>query len=669
VAHQQAGVPRTDTAHASARHARRRLFFCVGLPVFIGGLVGIAAQVVATATVSRPGAAALAVAVGIAAALSVRLVLMLNDRARLGAELAEREQHFRSLVQASSDLITVCDEVGIITYCSPAVTSVFGYDPDDMLGRRITDMVHLEDVRDVHRRIGSLLSGESDGAIRFECRVRDGRGTWVETESTVTDHRSNASVRGLVLNTRDISDRAELEGRLTHLVHHDPLTDLPNRSLFRDRVRHLLEGRHGHDQPVTVLVVDLDGFKAVNEAAGHAAGDTLLVQCARRLRRLVRGGDTLARLDGDSFAVLLEDEDERSGALDIAQRLLDALNAPYAVAGREHVVGASVGVAFSGPNTGADELLIDAELALRAAKRAGRNRVEVFVPEMHLEAVRRVELEADIRRALRAGEFSLDYQPVLDLHSGFVVGVEALLRWNHPRRGWVPPVEVIPVAEESGLIVPLGRWILEEACRQVARWRRAGYELDLAVNLSARQLSAPGLVDSVASVLRMAGLPASALTLEITENVLVDTEDRTLSKLVLLRELGARLAIDDFGTGYSSLSYLQRLPVDVLKIDRSYIAGLGYKPEMKSLTSTIIHLGQELGLTVVAEGIEETEQRDALLDMGCDLGQGFLFAQPLHAEDVIRMLSEHGMMATPPPQREAQAMAEEHQAQVLRLRA
>jgi diguanylate cyclase (GGDEF)-like protein len=431
----------------------------------------------------------------------------------------------------------------------------------------------------------------------------------------------------------------------------------------------LLEGRHGREHPVTVFVVDLDGFKAVNEAAGHAAGDTLLVQCARRLRRLVRGGDTLARLDGDSFAVLLEDEDERSGALDVAQRLLDALNAPYAVAGREHVVGASVGVAFSGPNTGADELLIDAELALRAAKRAGRNRIEVFVPEMHQEAVRRVELEADIRRALRVGEFSLDYQPVLDLHSGFVVGVEALLRWNHPRRGWVPPVEVIPVAEESGLIVPLGRWILEEACRQVARWRRAGYEIDLAVNISARQLASPGLVDSVATVLRTAGLPASALTLEITENVLVDTEDRTLSKLVLLRELGARLAIDDFGTGYSSLSYLQRLPVDVLKIDRSYIAGIGYKPEMASLTSTIIHLGQELGLTVVAEGIEETEQRDALLEMGCDLGQGFLFAEPLHAEDVIRMLSEHGLVMTPPPQRAPAEVAEDHEAQVLRLRA
>jgi diguanylate cyclase (GGDEF)-like protein len=490
----------------------------------------------------------------------------------------------------------------------------------------------------------------------------------VQTESTVTDHRNNSSVGGLVFNTRDVSDRAALEGRVSHLVHHDPLTDLPNRSLFHERVRDVLDGRNGRDRPVTVLVVDLDAFKTVNEAAGHAAGDALLVQCARRLKRLVRGGDTVARLDGDSFAVLLEDEDEDSGALEVAQRLLDSLAAPYTVAGREHIVGASVGVAFSGRNTDADELLVDAELALRSAKHGGRNRVEVFVPEMHREAVRRVELEADIRRAMTTGEFSLDYQPVLDLHSGNIDAVEALLRWNHPRRGWVPPVEVIPVAEESGLIVPLGRWILEEACRQVARWRRAGFNLDLAVNLSARQLSAPGLVDAVATILRSTGLPASALTLEITENVLVDSEDRTLSKLVLLRELGIRLAIDDFGTGYASLAYLQRLPLDVLKIDRSYISGIGLKPELTSLTATMIRLGQDLGLTVVAEGIEDPQQRDALIEMGCDLGQGFLFARPLRPEDVVRVLGEMGVIGAGGGTA-AHHPDEDGGAQVLRLRA
>jgi EAL domain-containing protein (putative c-di-GMP-specific phosphodiesterase class I) len=335
------------------------------------------------------------------------------------------------------------------------------------------------------------------------------------------------------------------------------------------------------------------------------------------------------------------------------------------VVGREHVVGASIGVAIANAATGADELLVDAELALRVAKRSGRGRVELFSPEMHLDSIRRVELEAEIRQALAAGEFSLDYQPVLRLQTGQVVGVEALLRWNHPRRGWVPPSEVIPVAEESGLIVPLGRWILEEACRQVARWRRAGFEVDLAVNVSACQLAVPGLVDSVAGVLRSTGVPPSALTLEITENVLVDNEDRTLGKLVLLRELGVRLAIDDFGTGYSSLSYLQRLPVDLLKIDRSYISGIGVRAELESLTATIIRLGRDLGLVLVAEGIEEAHQLHELKTNGSEYGQGFLFATPLPADELTRMLRERGL-TLPVPSLYDQ---DEDGARVLRLRA
>jgi diguanylate cyclase (GGDEF)-like protein len=460
----------------------------------------------------------------------------------------------------------------------------------------------------------------------------------------------------LVFNTRDISERAELEGRLTHLVHHDPLTDLPNRLLFRDRLRHSMEQRRSADQPATVLVIDLDGFKMVNEAGGHTAGDDLLVLCARRLRTFVRGGDTVARLDGDSFAILLEDDHDARAVIDVAHRLLDVLSASYFVDDREHVVGASIGVAVASATTTADELLFDAELALRTAKGGGRGRVEMFAPEMHQQAVRRVELEAEIRQALAAGEFSLDYQPVLRLDTGLVTSVEALLRWKHPTRGWVSPAEVIPVAEESGLIVPLGRWILEEACRQVSRWRRAGYDLGLAVNLSAVQLAAPGLVDSVAGVLRSTGFPARALTLEITEGVIVDNEDRTLSKLQLLRELGVRLAIDDFGTGYSSLSYLHRLPVDILKIDRSYISGLGTRPELTSLTGTIVRLGQDLGLLLVAEGIEEATQVHELVDLGCDLGQGFLFAQPLCADDLSQLLRERGLTLPIPHQRPPAAL-------------
>jgi diguanylate cyclase (GGDEF)-like protein/PAS domain S-box-containing protein len=589
-------------------------------------------------------------------ALLIHQMLVVRRRGHVSDVLAHREEHFRSLVQASSDVITVCDDDDVITYCSPAVRGVLGYAPEELLGRRITDLVHLEDVREVHRRLRVLMDGLSEGAVRFECRVRDARGDWLMTESTVTDHRDNASVHGLVFNTRDISERAELEGRVTHLVHHDPLTDLPNRLLFRDRLRHSMEQRRNFEQPATVLVMDLDRFKTVNEADGHAAGDQLLVLCARRLCTFVRGGDTVARLDGDSFAILLEDDHDARAVLDVAHRLMDALSAPYVIDDREHVVGASIGVAVASSTTTADELLVDAELALRTAKRAGRGRVELFAPEMHRQAVRRVELESDIRQALAAGEFSLDYQPVLRLDTGLVTSVEALLRWKHPTRGWVSPAEVIPVAEESGLIVPLGRWILDEACRQVARWRRAGYNIDLAVNLSAVQLAAPGLVDSVASVLRSSGLPANALMLEITENVIVDNEDRTLSKLHLLRELGVRLAIDDFGTGYSSLSYLHRLPVDIIKIDRSYVSGLGTRPELTSLTGTIVRLGRDLGLALVAEGIEEATQMHELVELGCDLGQGFLFAQPLCADDLSALLRERGLTLPIPQQRAAEVL-------------
>jgi diguanylate cyclase (GGDEF)-like protein/PAS domain S-box-containing protein len=630
-------------------------------PTLLGALFAGLTYSLSVSQVYRPGGVVVGLAVGTTVALMVHQRRLMRRRISVSEAVAQREEHFRSLVQASSDVITVCDDRDVITYCSPAAKGVFGYEPDELVGRRLTELVHLEDVREVSRSIRVLNEGRSNGPVRFECRVRDGHGNWLSTESTVSDHRDNPSVRGLVFNTRDISVRTELEDRVSHLVHHDALTDLPNRLLFRDRLRHLLDARRSRERPATVMVLDLDGFKVVNEAAGHAAGDALLVQCAGRLRKFVRGGDTVARLDGDAFAILLEDDHSAGAVTEVAPRLLDVLSAPYVIAGREHVVGASIGVAVASSATGADELLVNAELALRAAKRAGRGRMEMFAPEMHIEAIRRVELEAEIRQAMAAGEFTLDYQPVVRLATGEVVGVEALLRWKHPRRGWVSPAEIIPVAEESGLIVPLGRWILDEACRQIARWRRAGYEIDLAVNLSAAQLSAPGLVDSVATVLRDTGVPPSALTLEITENVIVDTQERTLGKLVLLRELGVRLAIDDFGTGYSSLSYLQRLPVDTLKIDRSYVAGLGVRPDLTSLTGTIVRLARDLDLMLVAEGIEEPGQLHELMDMGCEHGQGFLFAQPQPAEEMLRMLRERGLRL-PLPERTTSA-------RVLRLRA
>ncbi|MDQ1687779.1 MAG: hypothetical protein QOK42_754 [Frankiaceae bacterium] len=589
----------------------------------------------------KPGGLEVGVAVSVLVALALRQTLTSLDNAALTRELLQREDLFRSLVQGSSDVITVWDSDGAIRYCSPAVTRVFGSDPDELLGSHLESVIHPDDVPAVRRALRGL-EDESVASVRFECRVEGADGVWRATESTASDHRHNPSVRGLVFNTRDVSDRDALREQLVHLAYHDPLTELPNRTLFRDRVGQSLLQRRAGQAPVAVLFLDLDGFKAVNDSAGHAVGDELLRQCSLRLRTALRGGDTVARLGGDEFAALLDDSSLSGGALEVAQRVLAALSEPFDIAGRSVVIGASLGIAFGATDADADELLRNADLAMYRAKAAGKGRIEVFAPEMHQELVQRVEVEADVRRGLTAGEFFLAYQPVVDLRTGQVVEVEALLRWQHPERGLVSPVDFIGVAEETGLIVPLGRFALQEACRQLARWRRAGHQLGVAVNLSARQIQAPGLVDTVAAALRAHGLPATSLTLEITENVLVDHDERTVAKIELLRELGVRLAIDDFGTGYSSLAYLRRFPVDVLKVDRSFVSGVGQGGDLTALTSTIVRLGRELGLTLVAEGIEDAVQLDALLAMGCHRGQGYLFSRPTTPEAIAMLLREGG---------------------------
>ena len=586
----------------------------------------------------RPGTLEVVVAMSVLVALTLRQTLTTLDNAALTRQLMAREELFRSLVQGSSDVVTIWDADGLVRYCSPAVTRVFGQNPDDLIGAEVAEVVHPDDVLAVRRALRSLVEDRSLGSLRFECRVQDADGNWRSTESTVSDHLDNPSVRGLVFNTRDVTDRDALREQLVHLAYHDPLTELPNRTLFRDRVGQALLHRRPHGLPLAVLFLDLDGFKAVNDSAGHAIGDELLRQCAQRLRSVMRAGDTVARLGGDEFAALLDDDSRSAGALDVAERVLGALSEPFAVAGRSVVVGASIGIAFATPGTDADELLRNADLAMYRAKSVGKGRIEVFANEMHEELVRRVDVEADIRRGLAAGEFFCHYQPIVDLATGYIVEVEALLRWQHPERGLVSPLDFIGVAEDSGLIVPLGRFALQESCRQLARWRRAGYTIGIAVNLSARQIQAPGLVDTVAAALRANAVPASALTLEITENVLVDHDERTIAKIELLRELGVRLAIDDFGTGYSSLAYLRRFPVDVLKVDRSFVSGVGQGGDLDSLTATIVRLGRELGLTLVAEGIEEREQLDALTAMGCHRGQGYLFSRPTTPEAISGLL-------------------------------
>ncbi|HEU5449950.1 MAG TPA: EAL domain-containing protein, partial [Acidimicrobiia bacterium] len=421
---------------------------------------------------------------------------------------------------------------------------------------------------------------------------------------------------------------------------------LPNRSLLLDRLAHALARAQRNGAPVTVLFLDLDRFKTVNDSLGHTAGDRLLAAVGRRLADSVRPSDTVARLGGDEFAVLLEDT-PTGAALDVARRLEEALESPFSIDGHQVFARASIGVATGeGGKQTADELLRNADLAMYMAKGRETTRHASFEPGMHTAVLERLEMEADLRRALQAGEFFLHYQPVVRLADASVVGMEALIRW---KRGGdvVSPAVFIPVAEETGLIVAIGQWVVSEACRQAAAWQREHAlqpPLRLSVNLSARQLQDPGLVPDVEQVLNACGLDPNCLVIEITESLLMSDPDVAVQRLRHLKDLGVRLAIDDFGTGYSSLSYLRRFPVDVLKIDRSFVAALGAGPEDAALAHAIVKLGHTLKLNIVAEGIETPEQLSELRSLGCEYGQGYLFAAPLGVDAVAALLADRRTM-------------------------
>ena len=435
----------------------------------------------------------------------------------------------------------------------------------------------------------------------------------------------------------------ELNNQLTHQAFHDPLTNLANRARLTDRVEHALDRAARLNQNVVVLFVDLDNFKAVNDSLGHAAGDQLLISVTERLRTCLRAVDTAARLAGDEFAVLLEEVEEPGDAIHVAERILQTLQVPFGLSDKEVFVNASIGIAFSHPGrTNADELLRNADVAMYAAKEAGKGRYEVFEARLHAAVLSRLALEADLRTAVERNELVVHYQPTVRLDNGELTGFEALVRWNHPTRGMVPPSEFIASAETSGLIVPIGRWVLGEACQQLRQWQLAhpGRDLSVSVNLSARQLQEPTLVDEVADVLAWAGIAPCSLVLEITESVLVQDADLTVQRLRALKALGIRLAIDDFGTGYSSLSYLRRFPVDILKIDRSFVSGVGDGSQDSVLTEAIVMLARTLQLKVVAERIEQPAQLAFLRELGCDLGQGYYFARPLPVDQMQGYMDE-----------------------------
>jgi diguanylate cyclase (GGDEF)-like protein len=444
--------------------------------------------------------------------------------------------------------------------------------------------------------------------------------------------------------------REALEEQLVHRAFHDELTGLANRALFTNRVEQALLRAQRDASRTAVLFLDLDDFKEINDSLGHAAGDALLIQAAERLRTCLRAGDTAARLGGDEFAVLLERcSDNGDDATHVAERISRAFAHPFSLESREAFVTASVGIAVTvGTESGAD-MLRNADLAMYLAKKRGKARVEQFARHMHEEVVERLDLLAELRHAIERNELQLEYQPIVELATRTVSGLETLVRWEHPTRGRIPPAEFIPIAEQSGLIVPIGRWVLLHACAHARHWSRAMPDLPpvtVTVNLSARQLGDTNLIDDVTTALRVAGLRRDQLVLELTESTLLANSEETVGILTALKELGVRLAIDDFGTGYSSLSYLRRFPVDVLKIDKSFVDEVDDGPGASALASAVIALGNSLGLRVVAEGIEHESQFAALTALGCKFGQGYLFSRPLPPGEVLEYLVQHGARGT-----------------------
>lgn len=442
----------------------------------------------------------------------------------------------------------------------------------------------------------------------------------------------------------DVLERELTNDDIRHRALHDPLTGLPNRTLFLDRLQQATERSRRHPDSLTaILALDLDRFKLVNDSLGHKVGDELLAAAAPRLKQAVRSSDTVARFGGDEFGILLEDIGGEQDAIDMAERIAGVFTRPFVLDGNEHFVSTSIGIALAEGGELAEDLLRDADAAMHRAKERGGARYELFDERMRGRAISRLRVENDLRRALERDELTLDYQPLVSLRDRSLVSVEALVRWDHPDRGRIPPSDFIPVAEENGLIEPIGRWVLDRACRQAARWYRARPDappLSMSVNLSAAQVTSRGLNDTVAAALRSSGLDPSCLALELTESVMVGDAEELQETLVALKELGVRLVLDDFGTGYSSLSYLTRLPLDALKVDRSFVAGLGREPRDTAITEAIVAMSRALSLEVVGEGAETAQQIAELSRLGCDLVQGYHFSRPVPAGEITRMLSQ-----------------------------
>jgi diguanylate cyclase (GGDEF)-like protein/PAS domain S-box-containing protein len=540
------------------------------------------------------------------------------------------ERRLLALVQNSADMVAVLEPDSTMTFVSPASVAVLGRTPESLTGHKLAHQLNMADMPVF---IGQLAaSREGDQGVMLRVAHADGRE--LVLEGTLTNLMSEPAVNGWVLTLRDVTDRLSLQEELSHQAFHDALTGLANRRLFGDRLAHALRPRGRDGEPLAVLFLDLDDFKNVNDSVGHGTGDELLVTVAQRISSCIRQGDTAARLGGDEFAILMEDADLAT-AREVAAR-----HAPVEVGGGRHSVRASIGIAEAVPGeTSGEDALRNADVAMYWAKDRGKGTIAVYESDLHEQALDQLALRSELQVAIRSDQLRLHFQPTVDLKSGEIAGFEALVRWQHPTRGLVPPGDFIPAAEQSGLVVPLGSWVLREACLAGLTLRNGVHAPSIAVNVAGAQLTKPGFVDEVLEVLRETELPADRLVLEITEGTLLDDKPTIVDVLALLRERGVRVAIDDFGTGYSSLAYLADLPVDVLKIDKAFVDQV---TGGESLVPAILAMADKLKLSTVAEGVENVAQAEWLGAANCTLGQGYLWSRPVPLDEARALLEVGG---------------------------
>jgi diguanylate cyclase (GGDEF)-like protein/PAS domain S-box-containing protein len=552
----------------------------------------------------------------------------------------ESEQRFRALVQRATDMITVLDEQGRLSWESPAVERILGWGAGYRLGQLGGEFVHPDDQAAASGAFEAVLA---DPAVSqsVEMRLADSQGRWRWAESMFTNLLDEPTVRGVVINHRVVDERKVLEDELVHRAFHDSLTGLANRALLRGRVEGSIGVVGAAGRRKSVLFIDLDDFKTVNDGFGHGIGDQLLIEVSDRLRGCVGEPNLMARLGGDEFAVLVEDRSAAAdGASLVARRLMEALEKPFDVAGHQLRVSASIGIAQFDERADADTVLMQADLAMYHAKASGKGQFAFFSEEMQEVVMHRLDVESWLRAALETQQISVHYQPIISMADGRVDMVEALVRWRHPTMGVLSPADFLDVAEETGLIVPLGKLVLREACRHIRRWRdQFDDKMMVSVNLSAAQLRDPGLPDEIHQAMTEAGIGPGALMVEVTEGALISDVAGTRTLLESLWSLGVTIAIDDFGTGYSSLSHLQRFPVDVIKIDKSFVDSVCVGSEESMVVRSVLAIGAEFGLQVVAEGIESEEQHVELQRLGCDYGQGYLYAIPTPAQGIDDLLS------------------------------